>query len=41
LKNPRWEYELNKRNTIGGNVDDASEYKVDSWGNNARQIMNR
>ena len=41
LKNPRWEYELIKRNTIGGSVDDAGEYKVDSWGNNARQIMNR
>ncbi len=41
LKNPRWEYELNKRNTVNGSVDDPNEYKLNSWGNNAREIMYR
>lgn len=39
LRNPRWQYELNRRNTKQGNVDDPNEYNPDSWGNNARQIL--
>lgn len=39
LKNPRWQYELNRRNTLRGNVDDPNEYNPNSWGNNARQIL--
>lgn len=39
LRNPRWQYELNSRNTKRGNVDDPNEYNPDSWGNNARQIL--
>lgn len=39
LKNPRWQYELNSRNTKAGNVDDPNEYNPQSWGNNARQIL--
>lgn len=39
LKNPRWSYELNRRNTKNGSVDDPNEYNPDSWGNNARQLL--
>lgn len=39
LRNPRWQYELNSRNTKQGNVDDPNEYNPDSWGNNSRQIL--
>lgn len=39
LKNPRWSYELSKRNTKNGNVDDPNEYNPDSWGNNSRQMF--
>lgn len=39
LKNPRWQYELNSRNTKNGNVDDPNEYNPSSWGNNARQLL--
>lgn len=39
LNNPRWQYDLNSRNTKRGNVDDPNEYNPDSWGNNARQIL--
>lgn len=39
LKNPRWSYELAKRNTKNGNVDDPNEYNPDSWGNNSRQMF--
>lgn len=41
LRNPRWDYELNKRNTVNGSVDDPTEYKLNSYGDNAREIMNR
>ncbi len=41
LKNPRWEHELSKRNTVGGSVDDRNEYNTGSYGNNARQFMYR
>lgn len=39
LRNPRWQYELNSRNTKAGNVDDPNEFNPPSWGNNARQIL--
>lgn len=39
LRNPRWQYELNSRNSKRGNVDDPNEYNPNSWGNNARQIL--
>ncbi len=39
LKNPRWSYELAKRNTKNGNVDDSNEYNTDSWGNNSREMF--
>ncbi len=39
IKNPRWTYELVKRNTVNGNVDDPNQYNPDSWGNNGQQII--
>lgn len=41
LKNPRWSYELAKRNTKNGNVDDPNEYNPNSWGNNSRELFGR
>ena len=38
LKNPRWSYELSKRNTQNGNVDNPDEYNINSWGNNSREF---
>lgn len=38
LKNPRWSYELSKRNTQNGNVDNPDEYNTNSWGNNSREF---
>jgi len=39
LKNQRWSYELAKRNTVNGNVDNPDLYNSDSWGNNSRQLF--
>lgn len=39
LKNPRWSYELSKRNTKNGNIDDADADNPNSWGNNSRQMF--
>jgi len=39
LQNNRWQYELSKRNTVNGNVDDPNQFNSSSWGNNARQLM--
>lgn len=39
LRNPRWQYELNRRNSKHGSVDDPNEYVPDSWGNNSRQLF--
>lgn len=41
LKNPRWSYELAKRNTQNGNVDNPDEYNPNSWGNNSRELFGR
>lgn len=38
-KNPRWSYELVKRNTVNGNVDDPDQYNTNSWGNNSREVF--
>ncbi len=39
LKNPNWQYELNRRNSKHGSVDDGNEYVPDSWGNNSKQLF--
>lgn len=39
LKNPRWQYELNRRDSKHGNVDDPNEFVPDSWGNNSKQLF--
>lgn len=41
LKNPRWQYELNKRNTTNGNVDDPGMNVRDTWGNNSDVLFGR
>ncbi|MCO5259557.1 MAG: GWxTD domain-containing protein [Crocinitomicaceae bacterium] len=39
LNNPNWRYELNRRDTKHGNVDNPNEYIPDSWGNNSKQLF--
>lgn len=39
LQNNRWQYELSKRNTVNGNVDDPNQFNSSSWGNNSRQLL--
>ena len=39
LKNPSWPLELNKRNTLPGNVDNPNSNVQDSFGRNAQENM--
>lgn len=39
LKNPNWAYELSRRNTPHGNVDDPNQFNQNSWGNNSREVF--
>jgi GWxTD domain-containing protein len=39
LKNDRWQYELNKRNTVRGTIDNPNEYLDDSYGSDSYDLF--
>lgn len=39
LKNPKWQFDLNRRNSANGNVDDPNQYNPNSWGNNSKELF--